>query len=160
MVIFPGTFDPITIGHIDILERALQLFDEITVAVAKNDLKKPCFPLNERECLIQAATSHLKGVSVRYYDGLLVNFAKAINAKAIIRGVRNTIDFEMECQLAYANKSIDQSIETLFIMPSSSHVHISSTLVKEIASHGGDVSAFVPPAVVDAFKKIYCHKES
>lgn len=154
MVIFPGTFDPITVGHIDILERALHLFDEVVVAVAKNDLKKPLFSLEEREQLIEQSISHLEGVSVQHYDGLLVNFAKEINAKAFIRGVRNSIDFEMECQLAYANKSINESIETLFIMPSSSHVHISSTLVKEIASHGGDVSAFVPKPVGKAFEKL------
>ncbi len=151
MVIFPGTFDPITLGHMDILERALHVFDTITVAIAKNDLKKPLFSLEERQDLVKQSTSHLKGVRVAIYEGLLVDFASNIGAKGFIRGVRNTIDFEMESQLASANKSINPDLETMFIMPSSTHVHISSSLVKEIALHKRDVSPFVPKPVVDAF---------
>lgn len=153
MVIFPGTFDPITLGHLDLLKRALSVFDKVMVAIADNAGKKPCFTVEERMSLVKDATTDFGNVEVARFQGLLVDFAATVNATVIVRGVRNSTDFELESSLAFANKSMNHKIETLLLPPGQQHMHVSSTLVKEIASHGGEVSQFVPDNVAQALRQ-------
>lgn len=151
--IYPGTFDPVTNGHLDIIKRASQLFPELVVAVASNDAKRPFFSCDTRIQLIQESVGHLPGVSVIGFDHLLIHFAQEQQARVILRGLRAVSDFEYEFQLAGMNRKLMPEIETLFLTPSEECMFLSSTLVREIAVLGGDVSEFVPPAVVRAFKK-------
>lgn len=152
-VIYPGTFDPITNGHIDIISRAVKIFPNIIVAVAKNSAKKPLFSLEDRKYCAQEALRELPGVTVMHVDQLLVDFARQQGAKIILRGLRAVADFEYEFQLAGMNKKLMTEIETIFMTPSEQSLFISSTLVREIATLGGDVSNFVPKVVVDVLKK-------
>ena len=149
--IYPGTFDPVTNGHIDIITRASQLFPELIVAVASNHAKRPFFPLDERIRLLQQAVGHLPGVSVMGFDNLLINLVHEQQARVILRGLRAVSDFEYEFQLAGMNRKLSKDVETLFLTPSDDSMFISSTLVREIAVLGGDVTGFVPPVVVEAF---------
>lgn len=152
--IYPGTFDPITYGHLDILERALKLFDEIIVTIAINPVKKPLFSLKERKVLIeQVLANYSNNVQVRGFDGLLVNFARQVEANAIIRGLRAVSDFEYELQMALVNRRLADEIATVFMMPHEKYTYLNSTIVKEIAKLGGDVSNFVPKVVEDALRK-------
>ena len=141
--IYPGTFDPITRGHTDLVERALQLFDRVIVAVAENKSKAPVFSQEERINMATVALQELNGVEVMPLTGLLVEFAKQHQAKAILRGLRAVSDFEYEFQLAGMNRKLAPEIETLFLTPAEKYAYISSSLVREIASLGGDVSPFV-----------------
>ena len=150
--IYPGTFDPITNGHIDIITRAATLFSELVVAVATNPKKQPFFSLQTRIQLIKDAVSHLPGVKVLGFDNLLVHFVQEQGAHVILRGLRAVSDFEYEFQLAGMNKKLLKQVETLFLTPSEESMFISSTLVREIASLGGDVSGFVPQGVVVALQ--------
>lgn len=152
-VLYPGTFDPITNGHVDIITRAVNIFPNIIVAVAQNSSKKPLFSLEERTYCAQQALSHLTGVTVMQVDQLLVDFARQQGAKIILRGLRAVADFEYEFQLAGMNKKLMAEIETIFLTPSEESLFISSTLVREIATLGGDVSNFVPNVVVQVLKK-------
>lgn len=152
-VLYPGTFDPITNGHVDIITRAVKIFPNIIVAVAKNSSKKPLFSLEERTHCAQEALSHLSGVTVMQVDQLLVDFARQQGAKIILRGLRAVADFEYEFQLAGMNKKLMAEIETIFLTPSEESLFISSTLVREIATLGGDVSNFVPKVVAQVLKK-------
>jgi pantetheine-phosphate adenylyltransferase len=148
--IYPGTFDPITNGHIDLVERAAVRFDRVIVAVADSGSKTPCFGLEKR---IQLARETLKGcsnVSVMGFKGLLVEFAREQNAGVILRGLRAVSDFEYEFQLASMNRKLDSTVETMFMTPDEGYTFISSTLIREIASLGGDVSPFVHPLVCKA----------
>jgi pantetheine-phosphate adenylyltransferase len=154
-VIYPGTFDPITNGHTDLVERACRLFDKVIVAVAASSRKGPLFTLEERVALAQQALSHLDNIEVCGFDILLVNFAKEKKACGVLRGLRAVSDFEYEFQLANMNRAIEPEVESLFLTPSDHLSYISSSLVKEIGSLGGDVSKFVPPAVVQALNKKY-----
>ena len=147
-VIYPGTFDPITNGHIDIITRASKIFPKIIVAVAKNSSKTPLFSLEERKSCACEALSHLVGVTVMQVDKLLVDFAREHGANIILRGLRAVADFEYEFQLAGMNKKLMPEIETIFLTPSEESLFISSTLVREIAHLGGDVSNFVPKSVI------------
>lgn len=149
--IYPGTFDPITNGHIDIIERACSLFDHIIIAVAQNTAKNPVFNLEKRVTLASKALKHLNQVHVIGFSGLLIDFALAQNANIIIRGLRAVSDFEYEFQLAGMNRKLNPRIESIFLTPSEQYTYISSTLIREIAAFKGDVSAFVPPCVVEAF---------
>ncbi len=149
-VIYPGTFDPITNGHVDIITRAARIFPEIVVAVATNPTKKPFFSLTRRVAFIEQAVGSLPGVSVLGFDNLLINFACEQQAQIILRGLRAVSDFEYEFQLAGMNRKLSKEIETVFLTPSEDSMFISSTLVKEIASLGGDVSKFVPSGVIAA----------
>lgn len=149
--IYPGTFDPITNGHIDIIKRASRLFPELIIAVASNAAKRPFFPLDVRIALIEEAVQGLAGVTVVGFDVLLIDFVKAQNANLILRGLRAVSDFEYEFQLAGMNRKLYAEVETVFLTPSEQSMFISSSLVREIASLNGDVSTFVPPAVVQAF---------
>ncbi|MBP6917916.1 MAG: pantetheine-phosphate adenylyltransferase [Legionellaceae bacterium] len=153
VVIYPGTFDPITNGHIDIITRAGNIFPKILVAVAKNSVKQPFFSLDARVKCIQDAIGHLSGVTVMPFDTLLVDFAREQGANIILRGLRTMSDFEYEFQLAGMNRKLSADIETIFLTPSEDSRFISSTLVREIANLGGDVTDFVPKSVVLALKK-------
>jgi pantetheine-phosphate adenylyltransferase len=145
--VYPGTFDPVHNGHIDIVKRALNIFDNVIVAVARNPRKKPVFSIEERVEMFQKSIEEYKDrVIVEPFDGLLVNFMRKYNTKIIVRGVRLFTDFEYELQIAMTNYNLDK-VETFFLMPSQEYIHISSTIVKDIAFHHGDLSSFVHPFV-------------
>jgi len=154
-VVFPGTFDPITNGHRDLIERAAKLFDNVIVAVAEAKPKSPFFSLNERVLLTKVVLGHLKNVSVEGFNSLLADFARLHNARAVVRGLRVVSDFEYEFQLANMNRRLDPDIETLFLTPSEQYSFISSTLVREIASLKGDVTAFVHEKVKRLLQEKY-----
>lgn len=151
--IYPGSFDPLTNGHLDVLQRASKLFDRVIVAVALSESKSPLFTLDERLALMDPAIARLKNVKADVFDGLLVDYAAKRKAQAIVRGLRAVSDFEFEFQMALMNRKLDEKIETIFMMPREKYTFISSRIVKEIARLGGDVSPFVPPHVVKALEK-------
>ena len=151
--IYPGSFDPVTNGHLDVIERARKLFDEVVVAVAHNDQKQPYFTLKERLAFLGQVTSSLNGVKVLPLDGLLVEFAVQQNAHAIVRGLRAVSDFEFEFQMALMNRKLEATVETIFLMPKEEYTYLSSRIVKEIARLGGDVAQFVPACVVQGFTR-------
>lgn len=153
IAIYPGSFDPLTNGHLDVVQRAAKLFDRVIVAVAKNESKHPLFSLDEREALVKKAVAHLPQVETDAFDGLLVEYATARKASAIVRGLRAVSDFEFEFQMALMNRKLDEHIETIFMMPKDTYTFLSSRIVKEIVRFGGDVSAFVPPHVQAALRK-------
>ena len=145
--IYPGSFDPITNGHLDVLHRATKLFDRVIVAVAKNDSKHPLFTLEERVQMVAHAIRHLPNVEADSFEGLLVAYVEKCSAQAVVRGLRAVSDFEFEFQLALMNRKLNERIETIFMMPKDTYTFLSSRIVKEIAQLGGDVSAFVPAHV-------------
>ncbi len=151
--IYPGTFDPVTNGHLDVLERASRLFDRVTVAVAISTTKSPLFSPDERVELVRSNVTQLYNVSVVSFDGLLVDFARQQGAHAIIRGLRALSDFEFEFNMALMNRHLEPAVETIFVMPNEAYSYTSSTLVKQIAKLGGDVSNFVPANIVAALRK-------
>jgi pantetheine-phosphate adenylyltransferase len=153
--IYPGTFDPITCGHLDVLERASRLFDRVTVAVADNPSKKPLFSSDERCAMIEPNVAALKNVVVTKFGGLLVEFALEQKADAIIRGLRALSDFEFEFNMALMNRHLQPMIETIFVMPNEQFSYTSSSLVKQVAVYGGQVGHFVPPNVADALKRAF-----
>lgn len=156
--VFPGTFDPVTFGHIDLIHRARRVFDEVIVAVTEtNTEKEPLFSLEERIGFLRQATKAMRGVRCEPFSGLVVNFAHKRGAKAMIRGLRMLSDFEYEFQMALTNRKLAEDIETLFLMPHESYATISSRLVKEVASLSGDVRAFVPPYVSTALKRRFAN---
>ena len=146
-VLYPGSFDPLTNGHLDVIERAARLFDRVIVAVAQNAEKNPLFTPEERCTLVVGATRRLPNVQVRSFDGLLVNYVRDCGAQAVIRGLRAVSDFEFEFQMALMNRKLDEQVETIFMMPKDTYTFLSSRLVKEIARHGGDIRPFVPTNV-------------
>lgn len=152
-VIYPGTFDPITNGHTDLIERAGRMFDEIVVAVAYNSKKQPLLNLEERCDLVRKATAHIPNVTVTGFSNLLADFVREQNATVILRGLRAVSDFEYEFQLADMNRRLAPEIESVFLTPANHLSYISSTLIREIASLGGNVSEFVDPAVAEALTK-------
>ena len=145
--LYAGTFDPVTNGHIDILSRSLAVFDKVIVGVAASTPKATLFSLEERVDMFKASATGIAGVEVEPFDGLLVAFAKKRGAAAIIRGLRVVSDFEYEFQMALMNRRLDRDIETVFLMPSEEYTYLNSTLIKAVASTGGDVSQFVPDVV-------------
>lgn len=153
--IYPGTFDPVTNGHSDLIERASKLFDEVIIGIAESPSKKPRFTLEERVELIETVCGHLPNVKVIGFSGLLVDLAKKHNASVLLRGVRTVADFEYEFQLASANRSLHNDLETVFLTPKEGYSFISSTIVKEVALHGGDVSEFVHPKVKTALDNVF-----
>ena len=148
-IIYPGTFDPITNGHLDIAERAASLFDHVILAIANNPKKDSLFTVNERIDMIQASIEHLDKISVSSTATLIVRFAKENEAVALIRGLRSISDFEYEFQMALMNRSLAPEISTIFMMPDEKYMHLNSTVVKEIAALDGYISAYVP-AIVEA----------
>lgn len=151
--IYPGTFDPITNGHVDVIERALKVFDEVIVAIALNESKTPYFSLEKRINLAQSALSNLKGVRVVGFDNLLVDFAKEQGVNTIVRGLRAVSDFEYELQMGYANASQWNDLETIYFMPSLKNAFISSSIVRSILKHGGDISKLVPNSILRSIKE-------
>ena len=151
--IYPGTFDPVTNGHTDLIERASHLFSEVVVGVAASPSKKPRFDLAQRVAMIEEVSQHLPNVTVVGFTGLLVDFAKNNQAKVLIRGLRAVSDFEYEFQLANMNRRLSPELESVFLTPSEGNSFISSTLVKEVSLHNGDVSQFVHPIVKAALKQ-------
>ena len=148
-VVYPGTFDPVTNGHIDVVTRALHLFQRLTVAVAENTKKAPLFTLDERIKMVKEATATYQGVvSVEPFSGLLTDYLRSHGAKVIIRGLRAISDFEYEFQMAMMNRKLNGAVDTIFLMPSEENFFLTSTLVKEVAGYGGDVTRFVPPSVM------------
>ena len=152
--IYPGTFDPVTNGHADLIERASRLFSEVIVGIAASPSKQPLFDLDQRVALLQAVTQHLPNVTVVGFSGLLIDFAESYQAKVLIRGLRAVSDFEYEFQLANMNRRLAPDLESVFLTPAEKDSFISSTLVKEVALHNGDVSQFVHPAVKQALDNI------
>ena len=155
IAIYPGTFDPATLGHIDLISRAAKLFDEVIVAVAENRGKAPLFSLEERVSMLKDSINELGNVRVIGFNNLLMDCAREQKANTILRGLRAVSDFEYEFQLASMNRHLDPSIETTFLTPSENYAFVSSTLIKEVASLGGDVSEFVSPQVMEALKIAY-----
>lgn len=157
LALTPGTFDPVTNGHLDVIARAAQLVDEVVVAVAASPKKKPLFTLEERTALAREATAHLPNVSVESFDGLLVDFARERGATVLVKGLRAITDFEYEFQMAALNYHLDSNLETAFIMSPPEYMYLSSSVVREIASLHGDVSEFVPKCVRDALDRKFTH---
>ena len=151
--IYPGSFDPITNGHLDVIERARKLFDEVVVAVAHNDEKQPLFSLKDRLDLLRETAGKIDNVRIAEFEGLLVEFARKEEAGAVIRGLRAVSDFEFEFQMALMNRKLDAEVETIFLMPKEEYTYLSSRIVKEIARLGGDVSGLVPACVAKALRK-------
>lgn len=150
--IYPGSFDPLTNGHLDIIERSAKMVDELNVAVLKNNAKNPLFSVDERVSMIKEQTRHLPNVVVSSFDGLLADYARRIQATIVVRGLRAVTDFEYELQIAQTNHVINPQIDTIFLTTSLEYAYLSSTIVKEVASYGGDISKFVPSEIV---AKIY-----
>ena len=155
IAVYPGSFDPITNGHLDIIERACKIFDKVVVGVLKNKNKKPRFTAEERVMLIEKVTSRLPNVSVASFDGLLVDFARENNANVIIKGLRTVNDFEYEFQMALLNKALDSECETMFMMTNSKYSYISSSMVNELASYKGDLAGLVPTEIINHIKGKY-----
>ena len=153
VAIYPGTFDPVTFGHIDIMRRALKIFDHVVIAVALNPKKDPLFSLEKRVTFIKKATKNLKNLEVVPFDNLLINLAHSKKASVVIKGLRAISDFEFELQMGLMNRTLDGKIETLFMIPSQEFSFLSSNLVKETARHDGDVSKLVPKIVFKELKK-------
>ena len=153
--LYPGSFDPLTLGHLDLMERGAVLFDGLVVAVLQNPSKTPAFPLEQRLEQIRLATTHLAGVEVRSFDGLTVDMAHECGAGVILRGLRAMSDFEFELQLAHTNKTLAPHLETLFLATAAHHSFLSSSVVKEVARFGGDVSRMVPRGVADDLARLF-----
>ena len=147
--IYPGSFDPVTFGHIDIIERAARISDELIVGVLQNKAKTPLFSVEERVIMLREVTKHLKNVKIVPFEGLLIEFAKKMDAKVIVRGLRAITDFEYELQMSQTNRKLNSDVETLFLTTSLDYSYLSSTTVKEVASFDGDITQFVPEFVAE-----------
>lgn len=154
--LYPGTFDPITNGHLDVIKRALRLFDRVVVAIAKNEQKRPYFDIAKRKELASIATKELSGVEVITFDTLLVDLARELNINTVIRGLRAVSDFEYELQLNYANNALWKEFETIFLMPSLENAFISSSIVRSVSEHNGDVNNLVPKEIIPFMKDKKC----
>ena len=150
--IYPGSFDPVTLGHLDIIERAAKTFDELFIGILNNNSKSPLFSVQERVNMLEEVTSHISNVKVICFRGLLVDFARQMEAGIIVRGLRAVSDFEYEFQMSQTNRMLNKDVDTVFYNTSLEYAYLSSSIVKEVAMHHGDISGFVPAAVV---KKVY-----
>lgn len=148
IAVYPGSFDPITNGHLNIIERATCLFDQVVVAVANNSAKRPAFSADERMDMVRASVAGLPGVSVDSFEGLLVDYLRRIGAKVVIRGLRAMSDFEYEFQIAHINRRLAGEVDSIFMMTSEEYFYVSSSIVREVAALGGNLSGLVPPAVM------------
>lgn len=155
----PGSFDPVTVGHLDVISRAAVLFDRVVVLVVPNSAKNPSFTLEERADMIKKATSGITNVEVDAYDGLLAEYTKKIGASAIVKGLRAVSDYDYEFQMALGNKKLNPDVETVFLTASHKNLYLSSSLVKQIAYFGGDISEFVPECVHDQIKRRLSKRE-
>lgn len=155
IAVYPGSFDPITNGHLDIIERASKIFDKVIVGVLKNSNKKPLFTAEERVALINRVTGHLGNVEAAGFDGLLVDFAKENGANVIIKGLRTVNDFEYEFQMALLNKTLNEECETMFLMTNSKYSYISSSMVKELAGFKGNLAGVVPVEIIQDIREKY-----
>jgi pantetheine-phosphate adenylyltransferase len=160
IAVYPGTFDPPTNGHLDLIERALAFCDRLIVSVGINSAKAPLFSTEERVAMLSQLTKEYAAVEVLSFRGLLVNFAAEVDATLIIRGLRAVSDFEFELQLAMMNRRLQKNIDTVFLMPDERNSYLNSTIVREVARLGGDVSSFVDPTVAQALKDKYSNKDS
>ncbi|HNA28776.1 MAG TPA: pantetheine-phosphate adenylyltransferase [Thiobacillaceae bacterium] len=159
VIVYPGTFDPLTRGHEDIVRRALNLFDEVVVGVATNAPKQPCFSLDERVEIARTVLGELPGVQVEPFAGLLVDFVRAQDSHMVLRGLRAVSDFEYEFQLAGMNRRLDPHLETVFLTPAEQHMFVSASMVREIARLGGDVRPFVHPLVAARLADRFTHQD-
>lgn len=150
IAVYPGSFDPVTHGHLDIVGRAAGLFERVVMAVGRHPSKRTFFPVEQRLELLRASLTHLSNVEVSSFDGLVVDFCQSIGARALVRGLRAIGDFESEFQMGLTNRDLAPGVETVFLIPTPAHMYTSSSLIREIAGHGGDVSAYVPAPVVEA----------
>ncbi|WML43588.1 pantetheine-phosphate adenylyltransferase [Neobacillus sp. PS3-40] len=157
IAVCPGSFDPITYGHLDIIKRGAKVFDELYIVVLNNTSKKPLFSVQERLNLIKAVTKDIPNVKVDEFHGLLVDYAKSVDADAIIRGLRAVSDFEYEMQITSMNRVLDENIETFFVMTNNQYSFLSSSIVKEVARYNGKISELVPPIVEDALHEKFDH---
>ncbi|MGB5824209.1 MAG: pantetheine-phosphate adenylyltransferase [Proteocatella sp.] len=153
--VYPGSFDPLTNGHIDLIERVSELYDEITVALLVNTSKKGLLSFEERMCILKEETARFKNVKVDFFGGLLVDYCKDKDIKVIIRGLRAVSDYEYEMQIAQMNRNLNNNVETMFLMTNTKYSFLSSSVVKEVARFGGDISEIVPKSVEKKLKKIY-----
>jgi len=158
IAIYPGSFDPITNGHLDILKRGAKIFDKVVIAVADNMRKEAVFSARERMDLIKNCTSDFKNVEIDRFTGLVVDYAKSVHASVIIRGLRQVTDFEYEFQMALMNRQLNEDIDTIFLMPHEKYTYLSSSVVREITELDGDVSRFVPENVLKKLKNKYRRK--
>ncbi|HNZ25106.1 MAG TPA: pantetheine-phosphate adenylyltransferase [Polyangiaceae bacterium] len=158
LVVYGGSFDPVTIGHLDIIHRAVSLFDRVVVAIGQHPTRQPFFSVEERLALLRGVTADLPSVEVTSFEGLLVDFCLQRKADAIVRGLRAVTDFENELQIAHANADLEPCIDTIFLPTRTNYGFISASLVREIASHGGDVSRYAPPLVCEALARKYASR--
>ena len=156
--VYPGTFDPVTNGHLDIIERASDLFNEVIVSIAVNQNKKPLFSTDERKDMLVKVTGHIKNVKVDSFEGLLVSYADKLKANVMIRGLRAVSDFEYEFQMSLTNKKLNPEINTVFLMPNEKYTYLNSSLVRELASYDANVKEFIPDYVLQMLKKKFGYK--
>ena len=152
IAVYPGSFDPLTNGHLDIIRRITRLFDRVLVAVLENEGKSPLFSVSERKELIAQCTRDIAGVEVQSFSGLLVDFMQRMNANVVVRGIRAVSDYEYELQMALMNRELSEEVETIFMLPAVEYTYVSSRLVKEVFRLGGDVARLVPPPVLESLK--------
>lgn len=153
--IYPGSFDPVTFGHLDMIERSAKVVDQLVVAVLRNNAKNPLFSTEERVSMLEEMTKNIPNVAVQSFDGLLIDYAKSVGATIIIRGLRAVTDFEYELQMAQTNRIVEPGVDTLFLTTSLEYAYLSSTIVKEVASYGGDISHFVPKQLIELIYNKY-----
>jgi pantetheine-phosphate adenylyltransferase len=156
--VYAGSFDPITLGHLDLVERASALFSDVIVAIGRHPTRNPLFSVNERIAMLEKVCAPYSNVRVEAFEGLLIEFCKSVGARVIVRGLRAATDFEYELQIAHANADLRPEIDTIFLPTRTKHGFVSASLVREIASHGGDVSRYAPPVVCDALKEKFAKK--
>lgn len=153
--IYPGSFDPVTFGHVDMIERSAKMVDELVVAVLINSAKNPLFSVKERVSMLEEITGYIPNIKITSFDGLLIDYAREVEASIIIRGLRAVTDFEYELQIAQTNRIVNSQVDTMFLTTSLEYAYLSSTIVKEVASYGGDISHFVPEQLIDRIYEKY-----